>query len=95
MENKTDLSSLKIQLNEALQQIQLMQKENQRMREFIHDLANPLQVLGMTVESLEGKALTEYQMQIERMKKSVDKMLTIIVEIRKCQKVMAAQKKAI
>lgn len=95
MENKTELASLKIQLNEALQQIQIMQTENQRMREFVHDLANPLQILGMTIESLDGKSQPENHMQIERMKKSVDKMLTIIAEIRKYQKIMAAQKKAI
>lgn len=95
MENKTDLASLINQLNEALEQIQVMQNENKRMREFVHDLANPLQILGMTIESLEDKALVDQQMQIERMKKSVDKMLTIITEIRKYQKVISAPKKAI
>jgi signal transduction histidine kinase len=73
---------LKIKSYEAL--ISDMQTENSNLvKKTTHDLASPLQILAMTIESLEDKAPKEMIPTLERMKRSTDLMISIITNLRK------------
>lgn len=73
------------QLNEALEQLKSIKEENDRMRAYIHDISSPLQILGMSIEALCEQCSEEQKSTIYRMKRSSDKMLEIMKEIRKLQ----------
>ncbi|AUN99735.1 sensor histidine kinase [Bacteriovorax stolpii] len=67
-----------------------LQAENSsNLKKFSHDLASPLQILSMTIESLQDRA-PEFSTTLDRMKRSTDNMIEIINSIRKLQKAMPA-----
>ncbi len=64
-----------------------LQSENSNnLKKFTHDLAGPLQILSMTIESLQDRA-PEFTTTLERMKRSTDNMIDIINSIRKLRHV--------
>lgn len=64
-----------------------LQSENSNnLKKFTHDLASPLQILSMTIESLQDRA-PEFTTTLERMKRSTDNMIDIINTIRKIRQV--------
>ncbi|MBY0413075.1 MAG: hypothetical protein K2Q18_02865 [Bdellovibrionales bacterium] len=58
-------------------------QNNATLRKSVHDLSNPLQVLAMTIESLQMKAPDELQPALERMRRSAESMTSIIISMRK------------
>lgn len=60
--------------------IATLQKDHQKIS---HDLSNPLQILSMTLESLQDTAPPEIQSSIERMRLSSDAMTAILINLRK------------
>jgi signal transduction histidine kinase len=48
-----------------------------------HDLSNPLQILSMTIESLQDNSPVEMQPTIERMRRSAEVLTSIIITMRK------------
>ncbi len=95
MNQEDHITLLNLRLDEALQQLQCMQEDNQRLRAFIHDIASPLQILGMSIESMLSSPTPEQRASLVRMKKSTDKILIIILEIRKLQKSLDGKKKLV
>lgn len=82
LRKELDAALLKIKSYEAI--ISDMQTENSNLiRKTTHDLSNPLQILAMTIESLEVKAPVEMMPTLERMKRSTDLMISIITNLRK------------
>lgn len=84
-------ANLRQELAEALEIIKhyevviadLQNENSNNLKKAAHDLANPLQILSMTIESLEDKASKDLLPTIERMKRSTDAMTTILESLRK------------
>ncbi len=93
MNQEAQIALLTKQLDEALLCLKQMEEDNIQLRAFIHDIANPLQILGMSIESMLDHSSTDQRPSLERMKRSTDKMLAIILEIRKLQKSLNIRKK--
>ncbi len=62
---------------------QLKAENTGNLKKISHDLASPLQILLMSIESLQDRAPAEFSSSLERMKRSADNMLSIITSIRK------------
>ena len=62
------------------------------MKKFTHDLASPLQILLMSIESLEDRTPEEFLPALERMKRSADNMLAIITTMRRLNSATSVQK---
>lgn len=54
----------------------------QSIRVFIHELANPLQIISMSLERLIENNPVENQPMLQRMKKSADKMSEVMTSLR-------------
>jgi signal transduction histidine kinase len=93
MDQEAHISLLTKHLDEALLQLKWMEEDNMRLRAFIHDIASPLQILGMSIESMLDHSSSDQRASLERMKRSTDKMLAIILEFRKLQKSLDNRKK--
>ena len=63
--------------------IELQNDNDLNLRKLTHDLSNPLQILSMTIESLQDSPAKNISMALERMKRSTDAMTEIILAIRK------------
>jgi len=82
---------LKLELEAALELIksyetmiaELNVENNILLRRFTHDLASPLQILSMTIESLESRIPSEMNGTLERMKRSTENMCEILRNVRK------------
>jgi len=61
----------------------LKSTNSNNLKRFTHDLSNPLQILSMTIESLEDRVPPELAGSFERVKQSADSMVEIIGAIRK------------
>lgn len=71
---------------------QLKNDNNGNMRKLLHDLASPLQILMMTIESLQDRAPEELTPSIERIKRSIDAMIELITAARKLNSSISAAK---
>ena len=88
-----ETKQLRKDLEEALLEIkkyetlmaEIKEEHKTTIKSFAHDLASPLQILSMTLESIEDKIPTEMSTSLERMQKSCEKMTTIILTLRKLQ----------
>lgn len=86
-----EIKQLQQQLSSALETIkdyeeliaELKATHSNHLKQFAHDLSNPLQVLSMTIEFMEDKIPNEYSTQFERIKRSSEVILEIIGAIRK------------
>ena len=86
-----EIKQLQQQLSSALEQIknyeeliaELKVTNSNNLKQFTHDLSNPLQVLSMTVEFMEDKVPAEYKGHFERIRKSSETMVDMIAAIRK------------
>jgi signal transduction histidine kinase len=58
----------------------------------LHDLSNPLQILSMTIESLDDKVPAEIRQSLERMKRSAEAMTEIVLAMRKLRQTAEASK---
>ena len=75
------------------QQIELRYNENVNMLRLIsHDLANPLQILGMSIEALADRCPPELLRLVDRMKRSTDTMGQILFLVRELQAFGAGKK---
>ena len=74
-----------------------LKKENDHnLKTITHDLSNPLQILSMTIESLQDSPPKDLAATLERMRRSTDTMTEIISAIRKLRATAAnAYKKSI
>jgi len=63
--------------------IELQNDNDAKLKKLTHDLSNPLQILSMTIESLQDSPVKDISMALERMKRSTDTMTEIISAIRK------------
>lgn len=71
---------------------QLKAENSSNMKRLVHDLASPLQILMMTIESLESRAPQELAPALERMKRSTDNMLELITSARKLNSTISITK---
>lgn len=69
---------------------QLKSDNNGNMRKLLHDLASPLQILMMTIESLQDRAPEELTPSLERMKRSIDAMIELVTAARKLNSSISA-----
>ena len=84
-------SSLQKELDQALERIRsyeaiitdLKLENSNNLKTFTHDLSNPLQILSMTIESLQDNPKADTKSALDRMKRSCDNMTSIIFAIRK------------
>ncbi len=84
-------SSLQKELEKALELIRsyeaiiadLKLENSNNLKKFTHDLSNPLQILSMTIESLQDHPPKDISAALERMKRASDNMTSIISAIRK------------
>lgn len=60
----------------------LRAENSNNLKMFSHDLSSPLQILSMTIESLQDRA-PEFASTLDRMKRSTDNMIEIVNSIRK------------
>lgn len=82
---------LKKELDHAYQLIQnyefliveLRESNDSNLKRITHDLSNPLQILSMTIESLQDSPSKDLASTLERMRRSTDTMTEIIANIRK------------
>lgn len=63
----------------------LKHESSNSLKIFTHDLSNPLQILSMTIESLQDNPSADTKAALERMKRATDNMISIILNIRKIQ----------
>jgi signal transduction histidine kinase len=63
--------------------IELQNDNDANLKRLTHDLSNPLQILSMTIESLQDAPVKDISMALERMKRSTDTMTEIISAIRR------------
>jgi len=65
--------------------IELRESNDSNLKRITHDLSNPLQILSMTIESLQDSDTPPKDMNatLERMRRSTDTMTEIIASIRK------------
>jgi signal transduction histidine kinase len=62
---------------------ELRLENSTNLKLFTHELANPLQILSMTIESLQDRPTQDVTAALMRMKSSTDKMTATILSIRK------------
>ena len=87
-------------LEKALQEIKIKEEqlalrysENLNMLRLVsHDLANPLQILGMSIEALADRCPPELLKLVDRMKRSTDTMGQILYLVRELQAFGAGKK---
>lgn len=58
-------------------------ENSNNLKKFTHDLSNPLQILAMTIESLQDHPPSDITATLDRMKRATDNMTAIILSIRK------------
>ena len=63
--------------------LELQNDNDAILRKMTHDLSNPLQILSMTIESLQDTPVNDISMALERMKRSTNTMTEIISAIRR------------
>lgn len=63
--------------------VELQNDNDANLKKLTHDLSNPLQILSMTIESLQDSPLKDISMALERMRRSTDTMTEIISAIRR------------
>lgn len=63
--------------------VELQNGNYANLKKLTHDLSNPLQILSMTIESLQDSPAKDISLALERMKRSTDTMTEIILAIRK------------
>lgn len=89
--SQTDKKSIQRELESALVLIKnyeamitdLKLEQSNNLKMFAHDISNPLQILSMTIESLEDHpAAADILPAIMRMKKASDNITAIIVAMR-------------
>lgn len=68
---------------------ELRSENSSNLKKITHDMAGPLQILSMTIESLQDRA-PEFGSTLDRMKRSTDHMIEIINTLRKLQKTQIA-----
>lgn len=68
---------------------ELRLENDSNLKSITHDLSNPLQILSMTIESLQDSAPKDLAGTLERMKRSTDMMTEIISSIRKLRSTRA------
>ena len=61
----------------------LKSTNSNNLKKFTHDLSNPLQILSMTIESMEDRIPAELVGSFGRVKEAADSMVEIIGAIRK------------
>jgi signal transduction histidine kinase len=75
------------------EQLELRYSENVKMLRLIsHDLANPLQILGMCIEALSDRCPPDLLKLVDRMKRSTDTMGQILSLVRELQAFGAGKK---
>jgi signal transduction histidine kinase len=82
---------LKKELDHAYELIQnyesliaeLRESNDSNLKRITHDLSNPLQILSMTIESLQDSPPKDITSALERMRRSTDIMTELIASIRK------------
>lgn len=75
------------------EQLELRYSENLNMLRLVsHDLANPLQILGMSIEALADRCPPELLKLVDRMKRSTDTMGQILYLVRELQAFGAGKK---
>lgn len=71
-----------------------LKKENDHnLKTITHDLSNPLQILSMTIESLQESPPKDLAATLERMRRSTNVMVDIISAIRKLRLTAASVQK--
>lgn len=73
----------------------LRNTNSNNLKKFTHDLSSPLQVLSMTVESLEDRMPPEFSSSFGRITQAADTMVEIIGEIRKLRQGSVSSEKSI
>lgn len=74
----------------------LRNSNDNNLKTITHDLSNPLQILSMTIESLQDSTPKDLAGTLERMRRSTDAMTEIIAAIRKLRaSTISASKKTI
>lgn len=58
-------------------------ENSNNLKKFTHDLSNPLQILSMTIESIDDHPPTDMSAALDRIKRAADNMTSIIQSIRK------------
>lgn len=92
-ERTAHLKNALSEINLKEQQLELRYNENVNLlRMLSHDLANPLQILGMSIEALADRVPPELSRLVERMKRSTDAMGQIIFLVRELQAFGAGKK---
>jgi signal transduction histidine kinase len=95
---------LKKELDHAYELIQnyesliaeLREANDSNLKRITHDLSNPLQILSMTIESLQDSPPKDIASALERMRRSTETMTELISSIRKLRATAASvSKKAI
>lgn len=92
---------LKKELDHAYELIQnyesliaeLRESNDSNLKRITHDLSNPLQILSMTIESLQDSPPKDLASTLERMRRSTDTMTEIIASIRKLRATAASVSK--
>lgn len=77
---------------------ELRESNDSNLKRITHDLSNPLQILSMTIESLQDSETPPKDLHatLERMRRSTDTMTEIIASIRKLRATAASvQRKTI
>lgn len=75
---------------------EIRSSSDNNLKTIAHDLSNPLQILSMTIESLQDSAPKDLAATLARMKRSTDTMTEIIAAIRKLRaSAVSAPKKTI
>ncbi|MBC7712284.1 MAG: HAMP domain-containing histidine kinase [Rhizobacter sp.] len=92
---KKELDAAKAVIKTYERIIEELKLENSNnLKHFTHDLANPLQILSMTIESLQDNPPKDITAALERMKRSADNMTTIILQIRKLRNISSSSSSA-
>lgn len=92
---------LKKELDHAYELIQnyesliaeLREANDSNLKRITHDLSNPLQILSMTIESLQDSPPKDMASTLVRMRRSTDTMTEIIASIRKLRATAASVSK--
>lgn len=75
---------------------ELRETNDSNLKIITHDLSNPLQILSMTIESIQESPPKDISATLERMRRSTDAMTEIIASIRKLRaQASSVSKKAI
>jgi signal transduction histidine kinase len=85
-ERTKHLESALLEIKAKEQLLELRYRQNVNLLKLIsHDLANPLQILGMSVEALSDRCPPELLKLVDRMKRSTDTMTQILYLVRELQ----------